>query len=157
VRDAWVRFKAKQAEYLAQLAMPARTAIRSAQIQRIKEIEAAQLESDKKCDRVLGKVIEQKIRAAGGSEADVGSTRQRTQAAIDALDDSAATARLQTRKGPVRRQNERARRKTRRSTRKRPPTRRPAGTRWKRASRPLRDPETLTSLTKSGRRRGVPR
>jgi len=57
--------------------MPARTAIRSApRSRRIKEIEAAQLESDKNVIESLGKVIEQKIRAAGGSEADVGSTRQ---------------------------------------------------------------------------------
>ena len=91
VRDAWDEVKAKQAEYLAQLADAGQDGDPvGTQIQRIKEIEAAQLESDKNVIESLGKVIEQKIRAAGGSEADVGAARQRTQATIDDLDDAAA-------------------------------------------------------------------
>ncbi|HSY18246.1 MAG TPA: hypothetical protein VK815_07935 [Candidatus Acidoferrales bacterium] len=92
VRDAWDEVKTKQAEYIAQLADAGQDGDPvGTQIRRIKEIEAAQLESDKNVIESLGKVIEQKIRAAGGSEAEVEAARQHTRAAIDDLNDAGAS------------------------------------------------------------------
>lgn len=91
VRDAWDEVKSSQAQYLAQLADAGKDKDPVAtQLKRIREIEQAQLESDKKIIESFGKVEEARIRKEGGGEDQLQAARARTQSAVNAIEDNFA-------------------------------------------------------------------